>query len=305
MKKLTLIAFLILAALPAYCDGTGTLISWPGWIVSSTENIYMGYKHTSFPLTYLFDGDANTAWVFSGKGKKIDGSASGYAITITREWEKKPVTMDSIWIMNGYNKSTELFLRNNRITQLKLYINSKFVKTVTLTDSMGWHKISIPRQPVKEIELHFTAFAKGRDNDICVSGLALYDRGKRIDLKMPRAVEYTDGDGDCGCGQSWYMIDRTGKKLINYDAESPSVLSPSGRYAANVQNSKLLVLDTSTGKIVMRQTITRDKETRSEIDRWKDEHSIVISIDKYTPDKTEDSGYKTDSYTKTIKITKR
>lgn len=302
MKKLTLIAFLILMALPALCDGTDTLIAWPGWVVSSTEDLYMGHIHTSFPLTYMFDGDAASTWVFSGKGKRIDGSASGYAVTLARGDGAKPITLDSIWIMNGYNKSRELFLRNNRITQLKLYINSKFEKTVTLDDSMGWHKISIPRQPINEIKLVFTGFAKGPDNDVCVSEIALYDQGKMINMKMPKAVEYTEGNGDCGDGQVFYVIDRQGKQIKDFDRQSPCVWSPSGRYIAAAPYLKFWVIDSSTAKVIMQQTLSGDNWTWTEIDRWKDEHNVVITIEKSTPQKTKEGDYKTSYYTKTIKI---
>ncbi|MCE5323396.1 hypothetical protein LLG46_08810 [bacterium] len=305
IKKLILIVFLMLIAFPASCDGTNTLIAWPGWIVSSTEDLYMGHKHTSFPLTNMFDGDVSTAWVFSGNGKRIDGSPSGYEIKLTRDEDVKPVTVDSIWIMNGYNKSQELFLRNNRITKLNVFINGKYIKTVKLADSMGWHKISIPGKPVTEVRLVFNGFAIGRDNDICISEIALYNQDKKINMNMPKLVEFTEGDGDCGCGQMFYVIDHKGKRLKSYDMESPCVWSPSGRYIACVElckNRKLWVMDTSTEKVIVRQTIPGDNWSWSEIDHWKDEHTLVFTLVKQLPGKTKDGDYKYEYYKKTIKI---
>ena len=303
MNKPILIVLLILAALPALCNGTDTYIAWPGWQVSSTENLDAGHKHTSFPLTHMLDGNPATTWVFSGTGKRLDGSPSGYAITLARERDTKPVAMDGIWIMNGYNKSRKLFLRNNRIVQLKLYVNDVFLKTVTLSDSMGWHKISIPRKPIRSIKLEFTKFKRGRDDDICISEIALYDCGKKVDLKMPKAVEFTEGNGDCGCGQEFHVIDRAGKRLAGYDGQSPCIWSPSGRYVAAAPYGEFWVADASIGKIIMRRTLFKDGYVWTEVDRWEGEHSVVVNVEKSTPHKTKEGEYETTHYTKTIKIT--
>lgn len=252
--KFILFAILILSALPALCDGTDTLIQWPGWTVSSTECIDYGHKHTSFPLTNLFDDNQDTAWVFSGLGVGWDGKAGEFALTLERSECRGPVFADSIWIMNGYNKSQKLFLRNNRIIQLKLHINERFIKTVTLNDSMGWHKISIPRQSIKEIVLHFTKFQKGRDNDICISELALYNGSEKINFKMPRTVIYTPGS-ECGCGQAWYAVNWDGKRIASNDTEGLPRWSPNGKHVAGFsQNSqniwRLWVIDGINGRVI-------------------------------------------------------
>lgn len=235
----------------------------------------MGHKHTSFPLTYLFDDSPATAWVFSGTGKHVENGRTGFALALSREEKWKPVTADSIWIMNGYNKTPELFLRNNRITEIKLDVNWKPEKTVVMADSMGWHKISIPRQPIREVALRFTKFEKGTDDDVCVSEIALYDRGKKVDLKMPKVVEFTEGDGDCGCGQVFSLIDRSGKQLVSYDFESPCVWSPSRRYVASGGNG-LWVVDASAGKIIMRRSLPG----WTDITRWHGDDSLELTVSK-------------------------
>ena len=68
MRKLTLTVILLFIAIPAFCSTTGTFIQWPGWCVESTESLYIGRKHTSFPLTYSIDNNPATAWVYSGWG---------------------------------------------------------------------------------------------------------------------------------------------------------------------------------------------------------------------------------------------
>lgn len=254
MKSLWMIVVLVAIALPACCDGTATLIRWPGWECSSTEDLSLGHKHTSFPLTHLFDNNQATAWVFSGTGKHAEYGSTGFGLHLSREDGRKPCTLDSIWVMNGYNKSRKLFFGNNRITELKLYVDWKFVKTVALTDSMGWHKISIARQPIKDIALRFTKFQKGRDNDVCVSEIALYDRGKRIDLKMPQAVEFTRGDTDCGCGQEFGVINRSGRQLARNTSEGRPSWSPKGTRIAGFYSvgkaSHLWVVDAHKARVI-------------------------------------------------------
>lgn len=303
MQKLFLTALLIAIALPAMGDGTATLIQWPGWICQSTEDLSLGRRHNSFPLTHLFDGDPSTAWVFSGTGKHVEGWPTGYAITLIRGEHRKPVAVDSIWIMNGYNRSSDLFVRNNRITELKLYLNSKFVKTVTLADSMGWSKISIPRQLVKEIKLRFTKFAVGRDNDVCVSEIAIYDQGACVGPKMPRAVEFTEGDVDCGCGQEWQLIDRDGKSLERYDTESPAVWSPSDRFIAGARDGQLWVVDAATAKIIERRTLYKNNRYWLRVGSWHGDHSVNVSIEKNFPrDMKNPDDYRTIYSTKTFRI---
>lgn len=278
MKKLIIAAILFVTALPAMCDGTGTLIEWPGWSVTSNEDIYIGHKHTSFPLTYLLDDNPATSWVFSGTGKHDTSEEAGFALTIARDPDMDPVEADGLWIMNGYNKSPELFKRNNRIIQLKLYVNETYLKTVALADAMGWHKISIPKQPLWNVKLKFTKFAKGKDNDVCVSELALYDGGKKIDLKMPKAVIYTPGS-DCGDGQEFYLIDRTGKRLAEDSSEYRCrEWSKSGRYIAGVEGSKLWVADAMAGKVIMRKPLGSGSEPYVTQLRWQGEHFVVATI---------------------------
>ena len=45
----------------------GTYAEWPGWRISTSENIYDDrQKYEHYPSPLMFDGDPSTAWVFSG-----------------------------------------------------------------------------------------------------------------------------------------------------------------------------------------------------------------------------------------------
>lgn len=300
MKKLALSIVLLLVPLAALCDGTGTQISWPGWTLTSTEELFLGHKHTSFPLTYLFDNNPATTWVFSGTGKHAEDHEGGYALTLSRDDEKKGVMMDSVWIMNGYNRSPELFLRNNRILQLKLYINQRYIKPVALSDSMGWHRISFPRQRVTELKLRFTKFDKGRDNDVCVSEIACYDQGDKVDLKMPKAVLFTKGDGDCGCGQEYGIIDVKGKWLGSYDMQTfDDPWSPSGRYIAGLDDY-VSIIDTSTGKVVVNAPISLGKSSYVDEVDWDGDAKLEVCICTTLPKLDKNGEHEVSSITKTF-----
>ena len=200
MKRLLLLfGALFSMSQMAGADGGPPTLSWKGWAVSSSEvwNLDAGPQPQfplRYPLTNLFDGDAATTWAFEdGQRRNIKtrpGPDWRPSLTIRPE---KPVVMDSLWLMNGYNRRHDLFLRNDRIVRIVISVNGKPVKDTFLSDSMGWHKISLPRQSVNSLDIFFTGIRKGSgpDNDLCVSELAFFDQGRQIDLQMPQAAVYS------------------------------------------------------------------------------------------------------------------
>lgn len=274
---MALLGLLAFCGRAASACGTGpTSINWGTWRVSSSEKLYSGYVHTSYPLTYLFDDDPRTAWVFSGTGKCWRDGETGfwksrYAVLIT---PVAPLEVDEVRIMNGYNRSRALFQRNNRVVQMKISADgaidgnggssSKLVKTVALKDSMGWHSVSIPRRRLQSLMLSFIGIKRGRDNDVCVSGIELYNRGRKIDMRMPKAVHFDAGGIDDGCRpiapyrkDSHLLSVRDNVPLVRNDwYELGMQWSPSGRFAcSSVEDSKgksLWVADAEQGKVIYR-----------------------------------------------------
>ena len=156
------------------------------WTISSSEKVgeedATSRKFPHFKLGHLMDNNARTPWVFRGKGQASFFAPSWgkrHALSFYRD---KKVEIDEIRIMNGYNKRADLFWRNDRVVQLGIGIDGKKLKIANLSDKMGWHKVSIPRQKVDDIVLEFVGVRKGRgaDNDICVSEIQFYNRGKRV-----------------------------------------------------------------------------------------------------------------------------
>lgn len=176
-----------MSRLAVACDEEETTSAQVGaWTIGSSEvpgeQDATSRKFPHFKLGHLMDNNANTPWVFRGKGTANVFSPTWgkrHALLFTRE---KAVEIDEIWIMNGYNKRKDLFYRNDRVVQMGIGINDKKIKVAALSDKRGWHKVSIPRQKVTDVLLEIIGVRKGRgaDNDICLSEIAFYNRGKRV-----------------------------------------------------------------------------------------------------------------------------
>ena len=156
------------------------------WTISSSEvpgeEDATSRKYPHFKLAHMMDNNAATPWVFRGQGQKNTFSPTWgkrHALSFYRD---KAVEIDEIRIMNGYNKRRDLFWRNDRVVRMGIAVNGKKIKVANLSDKMGWHRVSVPRGKADNIVLEFVGVRKGRgaDNDICVSELAFYNRGKRV-----------------------------------------------------------------------------------------------------------------------------
>ncbi|HVF85520.1 MAG TPA: hypothetical protein VM821_06040, partial [Abditibacteriaceae bacterium] len=80
---------------------------WPAWTISSSEELSGGIEYSkneytpSFPLSFLFDNDPRTAWVYSAKSKEFsDPFDSRYGIELK---PTKPIVIDGLRLMNGQN----------------------------------------------------------------------------------------------------------------------------------------------------------------------------------------------------------
>jgi len=193
-----------------------TSIWWNTWKVSSSEELWSGRRLSGFPLTYLFDGNPRTTWAHSSNSQKAQWQHGGWRNRFALHMRTEvPVTTDALWIMNGDNRRPDLFRRNDRVIEMEIWVNDKRLKMVRLSDTMGWHKISLPRRKVQEIGLVMSGIRKGNgpDNDVCLSELALYDRGQKINMKMPQAVLFEDGNESGDAPLDCALIARDGKVI--------------------------------------------------------------------------------------------
>lgn len=267
MRTLSLLIASTLAA-TALADYDPTRIQWKGWQVVSSEDRYAGSIHRAYPLTHLFDGNPSTTWAYSGKGVSSDwksGFPGKYSIGLRPD---KPIVLDQVWIMNGYNKSEELYRKNSRFLRLAVYEGVYWQETRTLVakvdleERMGWHKVSIPRKAYEGLTLVLEDVRLGPAKDICVSELALYDRGAKIDMKMPAAVVASDGS-ECGCCSTAGPMTRGGTYLATEDeyTSGTTQTSPNGARIAGVGKRgagyEAFVVDAGTGKLLRRIALAK------------------------------------------------
>ena len=260
-------SFLLLSALclAQTAHAAPSRVWWPSWTISSSEELSGGIEYSkngytpSFPLSYLFDNDAKTAWVYSAKSREFFSPfKSRYGIQLK---PKTPVVIDGLRLMNGQNANRARFLRNKRVTKIRVSMEvgkQTIVRTFSLSDTMGFRNISLPRRKVNSLTIDFVGLKNGKgDNDLCVSELQLTSRGQKLDLKMPRAVMFYDGLE--GCGASYLLRGNAMLDGIGLDDGSSDEWSANGRYVAGLSGGGgdesrvyLWIADVWHGKVVRR-----------------------------------------------------
>ena len=287
-RIIVVIALLLCSCRVAFSSPSS--IWWPAWTISSSEELSGGIEYSkneytpSFPLSFLFDNNPQTAWVYSAKSKEFfEPFRNRYGIQLK---PAKPIVIDGLRLMNGQNANRTRFLRNKRVTKIRVITEvgkQKTVRTFALPDTMGFHNISLPRQQITSLMIEFVGLKNGNgDNDLCVSELQLFNRGQKVNMQMPRAVMFYDGLE--GCGVSFLLSSRNGEKLdgIDIGMGSSDKWSADGRYVAGhlgVGDNKayLWIADAWRGKVVRR--IYRPEMSYS----WKSGNRLQLS--KYVNDK--------------------
>lgn len=237
IKVLLSLCFLLGFAQASWAGSSS--VWWPGWSVSSSEDLSGDAKYHSYPLPLMFDGDAKTAWVYSSQSNDWDKSefATRYGVKLS---SRKTITIDTVRLMNGQTASRERFLRNNRVLGLRLTLqngNRKWVYNYRLSDRMGWHDLRFPRRKISSVKLEFTRIKRGRDNDLCISELELRNAGRKIEIKIPKLVMLWDGTEGCGAS---LLINHEGKMLtgIATDIGYGDEWNPNGRYVAGLSGGE-------------------------------------------------------------------
>jgi hypothetical protein len=94
----------------------------------------------------LFKGPASSAWVEGQQGNGV-----GEWITVEFDGMR---TVRSIIVRNGYQKSNEIFGKNNRVRQLRAVFSQGETQTLMLQDRSGSESLTLPR-PVKAYWVKF------------------------------------------------------------------------------------------------------------------------------------------------------
>lgn len=252
----------------ALADHWSTGIRWLGWSVLSGEELYqnIGHDWPKYALTHLFDDDPKTCWVYSvNRSVEYDPKPEPW-LSIVPDWA---VRIDAIGIINGYAKSEKLYHGNDRAARVHVTLNGGWIPPDTATqaeydakldDSLDMQMIRFPRHKVLRLRIDITEIAPGEVHDLCISEVALFSDGRKIDMHMPGIVEYTPGD-DCECGTECAMMLRSGKSLFGDRRgyfDDYAAWDSSHRLVADIAYTKdkeftLVVVDGETGEEIHRE----------------------------------------------------
>lgn len=115
----------------------------------------------------LADGNRATAWV---EGTRGDGLGETLLILF-----EQPTRLNSLSLINGYDKNTDIFTKNNRVATIELRSSRGDVVSAALQDRGGWqHILDRDLGEVTWIELSITAVHRGsKYRDTAVSELRI------------------------------------------------------------------------------------------------------------------------------------
>ena len=282
-----------------YNDGyRSTTVWWKNWVIRSSEELYERKSaKVDFPLTNLFDNDPRTTWADGNPRRTLRSQSPWRTRFALNVQAQNSARIDELWIMNGDNRSRDLFKRNDRIAEMQIWINDIKVKTVRIFDHMGWHKIKLPPNNFHSVGLLFTGIRKGAgpDNNVCVSELALRYEGRKIDMKLPQLVFFEDGNESGDAPRDCALIASRGGEVVTHGTaysynDHPEAWSPRGKFVSGIwqiknksrssADSKNLfwIADVNQQKIVRRALLPDQKNDKGCLKElaWLDEKTVEV-----------------------------
>jgi len=271
----------------ARADGAFATVQWPGWLVETDED----YLSTQYPLANMLDGNPQTAWVFNKKFsyKPLPGDAyrhgQGTVLRLCTD-DGREVAIDGIGIMNGYAKSAETYRKNNRIREITVDTrdanpDGKGVTTLQLEETPALQKFALPSTSTAYISIKFTAVDPGPADDLCISELVFYYKGKPIDWGVtPIVVAHDSSHGDCDCGGGPYFELRTtaNKPMASPEGEKITFLAVARRPGSSTlllaAEHKYYLYDLAKSKYLYQGPFTGTLDAMG----WKDEDTAYLAL---------------------------
>ena len=294
MKAIALV-LAVCASASVLADHVNTAISFSGWTIESSEDLYAGSRHTSYPLQNLIDRKPETAWVYSGKdypepisGQGVDMNGDYYFVISpeTATW------MDELRIMNGYNKSQEAFQKNSRAIEIQIFDNEspyewkddpkvgyriwhKPLRTVKLSDTLGEKSIWLPKKKYAHLTIRITGIKRGADDDLCLSELQLRAGGKDL-IPFSKVFETTAGD-ECGCGGAARLVRYDGQVIGKVESEDWPGFNLTKKLYTGIDQKSVWVADAIEGKKIRSVKIPDGWYGEAE---WKGSKELKVVLSK-------------------------
>jgi hypothetical protein len=144
----------------------------PAEVTSSSELSTGG----AYDPRQLFDGRLDFGWA---EGARNNGEGESLAFAF-----EKAVSIDGIYIANGYQRSEDHFRKNGRVKTFDVYADGKLVQTIPLKDDMGYQYIEFDAPfKAKTVVLKIASTYPGsRYTDTVISELKFSDKTRVIDI---------------------------------------------------------------------------------------------------------------------------
>jgi len=285
---LSVAVLLLLLPCAAAADGRhGASLVFPLWEIRLPEEPYVNTELESgqkrYPITNMFDGDLTTAWVYEGPkwdgqdadnwDRPLTGTAflGGVAQWIDiRSLSPNPPLIDAVGIANGYAKSAAVYERNNRVTRVRLdgggtSLEPGWAETADLQQVMWMQVVSIPETRADRVRLTVEAVERGPDDDLCISEIQLFHKGRAV-IPRPTPFVLCSEGAPCGCCGSLELADSQCRRVWSAgDSRRFFVrsfhFSPNGRAAVLLgdaddgMNQAVAVVDLANGQHLFRERL--------------------------------------------------
>ncbi len=292
--------FVVLTLFTTTCraDTIPTGVIWPGWRVETEER----YDTPGYPITWMLDGNPATTWVYHFHPNPKDEDAvgekdpyphgQGVIISLAKgdpgasATDQQPFLLDGIGIINGYAKSSRTYWRNNRIRLLRVtaYAPQRkpwiWTHDFPLRNTLSLQHLALPRMRAVQITLEVRAVDVGKDDDLCISELALQLNGHQLPWHVTPYVIYNQAGGCCG-GMSFSVMTRDGalarQPLPKKEAGIMGISEQPGTgcYLLSSQHS-LCLYDPNTNSTSNRHTFSGPIY----IIGWRDARTAIIGTGK-------------------------
>jgi hypothetical protein len=197
--------FILIIVDYGYSDPQGSRILFPNVIVTTSErsNVRSGY-----PLFQMIDEDPKTAWVFNP-----DPLAGEMNEPVQFEIQcLDDSKIKTIRIINGYSKSKELYIKNNRITQITIEDKQNNGYDYDLEETLLFQDIQLPA-PLDYLRLTAKKIVRGsKYDDTCISEMVLLNESGEDILK----------------GKEYFIFSSSGEypKHVLFDKDMNIILAP-------------------------------------------------------------------------------
>ena len=108
------------------------------------SSVLKSQKGNQYGPENMFDGDPGTAWV-----EGVDGDGVGEAIVIRFDEPEDVVTIE---IRNGYNKNSDIFAKNNRISAVVVKASNGYSAVAELADNGELQGIDLSEQKIVGVD---------------------------------------------------------------------------------------------------------------------------------------------------------